>query len=179
MPRLATIGYEGAVIDQFLLTLGKAQIKTLVDVRELPLSRKKGFSKTSLAAHLQRAGIRYVHMRALGDPKPGRIAARSGDIDRFKEIYSRHLRSKEAKVALIQLAAIARKSNSCLLCYEYEPRNCHRQIVASRISKTFGLNIENLFVSEANIGSMNDRKAGTRRSIHSRKGPAASQLEAR
>lgn len=47
-PTLFTLGYEGLVLDAFIARLQAAQVKTVVDVRELPLSRKKGFSKISI-----------------------------------------------------------------------------------------------------------------------------------
>ncbi|MBK6650144.1 MAG: DUF488 domain-containing protein [Betaproteobacteria bacterium] len=54
MHPLFTLGYEGLTIDAFIARLQAAQVKTVVDVRELPLSRKKGFSKTGLPqAHPQ------------------------------------------------------------------------------------------------------------------------------
>jgi len=43
-------------------------VKTVVDVRELPLSRKKGFSKSAFCDALSAHGIAYLH--ALGCPKP-------------------------------------------------------------------------------------------------------------
>jgi Protein of unknown function, DUF488 len=41
----------------------------VVDVHELPLSRKRGFSKKSLATHLELNGLRYNHMAARGCPR--------------------------------------------------------------------------------------------------------------
>jgi hypothetical protein len=41
----------------------------------VPLSRKPGFSKSALQANLEAHGIAYVHLKGLGDPKPGREAA--------------------------------------------------------------------------------------------------------
>ena len=46
---LFTIGYEGAVIKDFIETLRAFDIKVLVDIREVPVSRKRGFSKNALA----------------------------------------------------------------------------------------------------------------------------------
>ena len=43
---LFTIGYEDKIIDNFISELKNNNIEKVVDVRELPLSRKKGYSKT-------------------------------------------------------------------------------------------------------------------------------------
>ena len=84
---LYTVGYEGADLSDFLNTLKVHKIKQIIDVRDLPLSRKRGFSKNALAAALAKIGITYLHLKALGDPKPGREAARSGDFASFRRIW--------------------------------------------------------------------------------------------
>lgn len=58
---LATIGYQGAPLPAFLATLKAARVTLLLDVRGLPLSRRKGFSKTPLSEALMRIGIGYRH----------------------------------------------------------------------------------------------------------------------
>jgi uncharacterized protein (DUF488 family) len=57
-----TIGYEGLDIDTFVSMLAEYNIETVVDIRELPLSRKRGFSKTALTGVLNLSGLEYVHM---------------------------------------------------------------------------------------------------------------------
>ena len=51
-PTLFTLGYEGLTIKPFIARLQTAQMKTVVDVRELPLSRKKGFFKIGFLRRL-------------------------------------------------------------------------------------------------------------------------------
>jgi uncharacterized protein (DUF488 family) len=48
--QLSTIGYEGVSIDAFIATLKAAKVTLLLDVRELPISRRRGFSKTALSS---------------------------------------------------------------------------------------------------------------------------------
>ena len=69
-PALFTHSYEGLTIEAFIARLQTAQVKTVVDVRELPLSRKKGFSKAALCTALSAPGVAYLHALALGCPKP-------------------------------------------------------------------------------------------------------------
>jgi len=61
-----TIGYEGLGIDVFKALLAERGIETVVDIREVPWSRKPGFSKQPLESALRLAGIGCVHMVALG-----------------------------------------------------------------------------------------------------------------
>ncbi|TNY10814.1 DUF488 domain-containing protein, partial [Escherichia coli] len=58
---LYTFGYEGLEIAAFIARLKSAGIQTVVDVRELPLSRKRGFSKTAFSEALTAGGIAYFH----------------------------------------------------------------------------------------------------------------------
>src|SRR5262245_36925707 len=61
--QLFTIGYEARTIEQFVVELRRKRISRVIDVRELPLSRRRGFSKTPLSSTLADAGIDYVHLR--------------------------------------------------------------------------------------------------------------------
>jgi uncharacterized protein (DUF488 family) len=69
-PTLFTLGYEGLTIEAVITRLRIARMKTVVDVRELPLPRKKGFSKSAFCAALSAHGMAYLHAPALGCPKP-------------------------------------------------------------------------------------------------------------
>ncbi len=128
-----TIGYEGAAPSDFWATLAACGIQTLIDVRDVPMSRKTGFSKRALAAEADIQGVRYIHLGGLGDPKPGREAARAGKLDRFRAIFSDHMRSPEAQSDLSVALDLARDGRVCLLCYERDPEHCHRSIVASHM----------------------------------------------
>ena len=137
---LYTVGYEGADLGEFIATLEAYSIQQIIDVRELPLSRKRGFSKTALAAALEKAGIKYLHLKPLGDPKPGREAARSGDITRFRRIYLHHLSTDQAQEGLGNARAAAKKMTSSLLCYERNHTDCHRSIIAEKLKVDFKVN---------------------------------------
>lgn len=62
MKTVYTIGYEGTDIERFVKTLTAVGVEAVADVRAVPLSRKKGFSKNSLREHLESAGIKYLSM---------------------------------------------------------------------------------------------------------------------
>src|SRR5947207_8291012 len=74
--RLFTIGYEKARLADVVATLVASGVATLIDVRDRPISRRPGFSKHQLAAAVEAAGIRYLHLQALGTPPEGREAGR-------------------------------------------------------------------------------------------------------
>lgn len=145
---LYTIGYEGAEISQFLDTLRECGVERVIDIRDLPVSRKPGFSKTSLSSALQKHGIAYSHLKPLGDPKAGREAMRRGDYAAFVEIYGAHLTAEESQVALKDAVRLAQSDRSVLLCFERSPKECHRTIVAIEMSKAAEFEIQNLGVNK-------------------------------
>lgn len=138
---LFTIGYEGSSIGDFRATLEAARINLVIDVRDVPISRKPGFSKTALAAWLASADIAYLHLKGLGDPKPGRNAAREGRIADFRRIFGAHLARRPAQTDLLRAIEAAIEKRACLLCFERDHQNCHRCIVAEAMThkRTFKL----------------------------------------
>ncbi|MEA2831564.1 MAG: hypothetical protein QOF22_2312 [Bradyrhizobium sp.] len=147
--KLFTIGYEQTPAKAVLDELGRTGVKLLVDVRAVAASRRLGFSKSQLAAGLDERGISYLHLRALGTPKEGREAARSGKFDALHRIYAAHLKTPQAREELDQLSALVRKSGPvCILCYERDHSHCHRQWIAEVIEERDGVKIENLVVPQ-------------------------------
>lgn len=137
-PDLLTIGYEGCTIDGVVRTLKDAHAALLIDVRAVPQSRKPGFSKRQLAAALDEAGIAYVHLQALGTPKPGRDAVRAGHPERMVTIFQEHMTSDRSQAELVEAKQLARERTACLLCFERDHRHCHRRLVAEMISAETG-----------------------------------------
>jgi uncharacterized protein (DUF488 family) len=146
MPDLLTIGYEGCTIDQVLSALREAGVELLIDVRAVPQSRKPGFSKRQLAAGLDERGIRYVHLQGLGTPKPGRDAVRAGHPDRMETIFRAHMEGDRPQAELAQATALAGSARACLLCFEHDPRMCHRRLVAEMITAETGQPVVHLGV---------------------------------
>jgi uncharacterized protein (DUF488 family) len=127
--RVFTIGYEAVTQSDFLAALKKAGVAQVIDVRALPLSRRPGFSKTPLRNALAEEGIGYVHLRALGTPPAGREAARKGRTAEVERIYAGQLELPQALAAAAQLRELVEASPSALLCFEREPRGCHRSML--------------------------------------------------
>jgi uncharacterized protein (DUF488 family) len=143
---LLTIGYEGCTIGGVIAALKQAGVERLIDVRAVAVSRKPGFSKRQLAAALDEAGIRYVHLQGLGTPKPGRDAVRAGHPERMMPIFHEHMISDHAQAELAMVKGMARDSRSCLLCFERDPAHCHRRIVAGLVCAETGQDVTDLTV---------------------------------
>lgn len=127
--KIFTIGYEATTMAEFLAALANAGVQRVIDVRALPLSRRPGFSKSSLAASLREAGIDYVHLKQLGTPKRGRDAAKKGDVATLREVYDVQLGLPETQAQVAQMRALAAEKPSALLCYERDPCHCHRTLL--------------------------------------------------
>ena len=143
--KLFTIGYEQTPAKAVLDELQRAGVKLLVDVRAIASSRRPGFSKSQLAAGLDARGISYLHLRGLGTPKDGRLAARSGDMKALSKIYHAHLKTAQAREEMDELAALVTKAGPvCILCYERDHNVCHRKFIAEIIEEREGVKIDDL-----------------------------------
>jgi uncharacterized protein (DUF488 family) len=143
--KLATVGYERDTQPAVIERLKAAGVELVIDVRAVASSRKAGFSKTLLSASLNAEGIGYVHLRELGTPKPGRIAARKGHVAEMHEIFKAHMAEPAAQLELAKATDFVREGRKvALLCYEADAGACHRSIVAERICESLDCEIENL-----------------------------------
>ena len=148
-PQIWSIGYEQATWAQVRATLVAAGVTQVIDVRDLPLSRRPGFSKRQLAAGLEEAGIGYTHLRALGTPPAGRAAHRARDYGRFWQIVDERLATAEAAHDLARAAGLASAAPTCLLCYEADPALCHRCRVGELLGRSHGFRVHHLAVDRS------------------------------
>ena len=140
---LFTFGYEGHSIDGFIARLKEAGVMVVIDVRELPLSRKKGFSKTAFAAALKDARIVYSHLPVFGCPKPIRNQYKiNGSWKRYEKAFNAHLATQMAAVA--DLAAFSKTTKACLVCFEADFNFCHRRLVARAAAGAGGAGVIHL-----------------------------------
>jgi uncharacterized protein (DUF488 family) len=145
MPTLLTIGYENHRVPESLVTtLREAGVQVLVDVRELPLSRRRGFSKKALGAALDDAGIDYRHERALGNPKAARDLWRFGNRAEGERLYRAHV-SNGSAWAVDELSVALQHERTCILCVEADHRDCHRSVIVEELQRRLpGLRVKHL-----------------------------------
>ncbi len=137
MPDLYTIGYEGVSQATLLQTLLFHDVQTLLDIRQLPQSRKPGLSKTALGLAANSLGMQYAHIRALGTPRDVRYRRKiDHDAAAFRAGFLAYLATQDEAVA--DLVTRAENERCCLLCYEADFRECHRLYVAERASEMSG-----------------------------------------
>lgn len=144
-PTLFTTGYEQHRHPAALIAaLQNVGVRCLVDVRELPLSRRRGFSKSRLSEALADASIRYEHERALGNPKPLRDLYKNGRQEEGEAAYRAHVRNGSAW-AVEWLSDTLADGPACLLCFEADHTTCHRNVIVDELlARTPALRIKHL-----------------------------------
>lgn len=123
-----TIGYSGKTLADFVKALHDAGVRRVVDVRALPLSRKKGFSKTALGEALSKEKIEYVHLRVAGNPYRDQKA----DISTCLALYSAYVDNHPEIIEAVEAAVEGEKS--ALLCFEADACECHRSVLTERLA---------------------------------------------
>jgi uncharacterized protein (DUF488 family) len=139
---IANIGYERRTLGELVGLLLADGVRTVVDVRADPISRRPDFRSRRLREQLEARGLDYVHVRELGVPAQvrrrydgkagrGRLLAWYGEyIDAHPELVTR-------------VARLARGTRLALLCYEREPADCHRGVLSDRL-RAMGLEVDEL-----------------------------------
>ncbi len=131
---LVTIGYEGKCLENYLNQLIRSGVTLLCDVRRNPLSRKYGFSKSTLSKACEGVGIRYEHLPTLGiASEERRNLETQADYDAlFAEYEATSLPKQTAALAQIQ-NWISEGQKVALTCFELLPHQCHRHCVSEAI----------------------------------------------
>lgn len=128
--RAFTVGHGARPTEELLEVLGEAGVRTLVDVRRFPGSRRHPqFNRQPLAAALEFAGIGYRHSAELGGRRsgePGEERFGCIEVAAFRS-YAARMRSPEWQAALAEALA---ESEPCFLCAETLWWRCHRRLIA-------------------------------------------------
>jgi len=139
---VGSIGYERhKSVDDFARLLANAGIELLVDVREMPISRRRGFAKSALAAALTAHSVEYVHARSMGNPKAFRDLYKSGKISEGRAAFE-DLLTNNRIAELRELSQTIQKKRSALMCVEDDEDVCHRQVIFDALRTEVGLDLE-------------------------------------
>jgi len=128
--RVFTAGHGTRPAEELVELLTEAGVRTLVDVRRFPASRRHPqFNQAALAASLEEAGIAYSHAVELG----GRRSGEPGE-EKFSCIQVAAFRSYAARMGTPEwqdaLARELAQPEPCFLCAETLWWRCHRRLIA-------------------------------------------------
>lgn len=130
-----TIGHSTRAIEEFIAMLQAHDVQQLVDVRTIPKSRRvPQFNQDALAAKLEAAGIRYVHLKELGGLRHAKkdsinLAWRNAS---FRG-YADYMGTDEFRAALDRLLDLARTKRTAIMCAEAVPWRCHRSLIGDAL----------------------------------------------
>jgi hypothetical protein len=139
---LGSVGYELHKNHvEFARHVRAAGVERLIDVRELPISRRRGYAKSALAQAMADVGVEYIHIKALGNPKPFRDLYKSGHIEEGQRRYEDHLLG-EQRDALEDLVPLLREKRCALMCVEHNPATCHRTVIFAALRGELGVELD-------------------------------------
>jgi len=157
--KLVTIGGYGYTEASFLEALKKANVGAFVDIRQRRGMRgaKYAFLNSErLQASMQRAGIRYVHVKELAPTSAIRGVQKDADkdasvskhartqlSDEFVDAYRREILATFDSTRLDALVG-PETEVVALFCVESRPEACHRSLAADKIARDRGVALEHL-----------------------------------
>lgn len=119
---LYTLGHSHRSLEEFLALLREIGVRTVVDVRRFPGSRRwPWFQKDRLQAALESAGFRYVW---LGETLGGYA----------RPPYPEYMSTPAFREGLKRLENLAREGPTAILCAEKDWRKCHRRFIAQALT---------------------------------------------
>jgi uncharacterized protein (DUF488 family) len=122
-----TLGYSGRKTPEMLETLISSGVRTLVDIRQNPVSMyRPELSKRNLQDTLAEIGIQYVHLPALGVPRDVRgKAIETGSRDVIWAWYDENV-VPEFAGSNLHTFLNSFEHPIALMCTELDPHECHR-----------------------------------------------------
>ncbi|HET8954230.1 MAG TPA: DUF488 domain-containing protein [Solirubrobacterales bacterium] len=157
MKTLRTIGVYGFDRDSFLAALKGAGVDLVLDVRQRRGVRGSEYAWANaqrLQATLAEAGIGYSHLKELapttemrqlqyaedaklGEGKRNRTALAPAYVERYTEEVL-------GRVDLGPVVQWIGNSSAALMCVERDPEACHRSLIAERLEREHGFEVEHL-----------------------------------
>ena len=158
-PKIITIGVYGFDAESFFAALQEANVDTFCDIRSRRGVRGAAYAFANskrLQARLAELGIRYLHCKALAPTKA--VRDKQAEADKADKVAKRerttlgaafieayhaeclaHFESQRLLDALASDAQVI-----ALFCVEREPAACHRSLIADKLVKELGLEVEDI-----------------------------------
>jgi len=157
VPTLRTIGVYDFDRESFLAALAGAHVELLLDVRQRRGVRGSEYAWANaqrLQAALTEAGVGYSHLKELAPTTEMRELQyreddRRGEGKRSRTVLApayveRYTEEVLERVDLAPIVSWIGNSAAALLCVERDPEACHRSLVAERLQREFGFEVEHL-----------------------------------
>jgi uncharacterized protein (DUF488 family) len=136
--KIMTIGFTKSSAEKFFSRLQQSGTRRVVDVRLNNISQLAGFAKKNDLSYFLKelCGIEYVHLPQLAPSQEmldGHRAG-SGNWDKYQRTFLALLAGRKVEQSVPKDLL----SDSCLLCSEATPHQCHRRLVAEYLQQKWG-----------------------------------------
>lgn len=131
-----TVGYTGRKTEDLLTALVAHGVRTLVDIRNVPVSMyRPELSKKNLRRLVEAEGMDYVHLPELGVPRDIRAKAiDTGSREAIWSWYDDHVVRPHLKANMHQFMN-GIEHPVALMCVEIDPEECHRHRLSVALEK--------------------------------------------
>ena len=129
-----TVGHSTRSTAELVALLREGGVDLVADIRRFPRSRTNPqFNAEALGPALQKEGIGYRHLSALGGRRSAAVAKVPSHNTLWREAafraYSDYAETDEFRAGLDALLALAREHSVAIMCAEAVWWRCHRRIV--------------------------------------------------
>jgi uncharacterized protein (DUF488 family) len=145
-----TIGHSTRPLEEFIALLRSNGVHRVIDIRSIPKSRHNPqFNRETLGPALRKAGVGYVHLKALGGlrralPDSKNLGWHNASFRGFAD----YMQTTEFEAGLQRAIKLAKTKPSALMCAEAVPWRCHRSLVADALVVR-GIQVEDIIGSSA------------------------------
>lgn len=133
MATIYTIGHSTRELPELISALQAHGIKTLVDIRAFPMSRRlPHFNRESLKTSLPESGIAYIWLPALGGRRKRltKDSPNTGLRNPSFRNYADYMLTQEFHNGIDELLRLAESGPSAIMCAERVYFRCHRMLVS-------------------------------------------------
>ncbi len=130
--KIWTIGHSTHPIKEFIDLLEHNKIRTVADVRSYPSSLyQPQYNQKRLKNSLAKAKIKYIHLPLLGGLRKAKKDSKNKAWKNlFFRGYADYMETKNFKIGIDQLAQLAKKQNTVIMCAEAVWWRCHRSLIS-------------------------------------------------
>ena len=127
-----TVGHSTRTAEEFRRLLEAHKIKTLVDVRSFPGSRRyPQFNKAALAENLKTLGIQYLHAPLLGGRRQPKATSKNIAWNNASfRAYADYMETDSFRQGISELLEVASHDRAAVMCAEVLWWRCHRCLIS-------------------------------------------------
>ena len=143
--QVLTVGHSTLSAEAFGELLTAHRIKTLVDVRSFPGSRRyPQFNKSALSEYLAASQVSYVHAPLLGGRRqPHADSHNTAWRNASFRAYADYMETENFKQGVSELLELARNERIAIMCAESLWWRCHRSLISDYL-KSIGVEVDHI-----------------------------------